>query len=247
MTEHLRIHIVPVGYDSTRITEPIISQKADRVYFVRHEGDKEHSQYFQFIKKELAKKKDLEIHEEFVNIWDLFQCIKKFKEIVNLEQKNHIYINVSTGSKITAIAGMITAMLTENVEPYYVHKEYSSQNTKRDIKKEVINETVKLPVFEINQPPKDYLTTLQLLSEKEKMKKSELIKRLEDKKIIQQKDKEKSFFSEHAKHSQLRSILDPMERNWEFIEIEGKGKKSRIKITRQGDYALKIFDNKKVD
>ena len=68
MTEHLRIHIVPVGYDSTRITEPIISQKADRVYFVRHEGDKEHSQYFQFIKKELAKKKDLEIHEEFVNI-----------------------------------------------------------------------------------------------------------------------------------------------------------------------------------
>lgn len=59
------------------------------------------------------------------------------------------------------------------------------------------------------------------------MKKSKLIEELEDKKIIKQKDTAKSFFTEHAKHSQLRAILDPMERNWDFIKIEGKGKKSK--------------------
>ena len=52
---------------------------------------------------------------------------------------------------------------------------------------------------------------------------------------------EKQSFSEHAKHSQLRTILDPMERTWKFIEIEGKGKRSRVKMTAQGSFALKMF------
>ena len=62
---------------------------------------------------------------------------------------------------------------------------------------------------------------------------------------------EKQSFSEHAKHSQLRTILDPMDDKnashtgpdgrWKFIEIDGKGKRSRVKMTAQGSFALKMF------
>lgn len=243
MTEHLRVHIIPVGYDSTRITEPLIERKADKVYFIRHKSDKGYSKYFDFVKKELKDKKELETSEEFIDMWDLFQCIKKFKEIAKKEKNNHIYINVSTGSKITSIAGMFTSMLIENVEPYYVHIEYPSQTKKEKIIKDKVGKTDDLPVFEINKPPIEHLVVLQMLSNGDKMKKKELIDELISKKIIQQKDQHTQFFTDYAKHSQLRTILEPMENIWEFIKIEGKGKKSRVQITSQGSFALKIFGN----
>lgn len=239
MTKNLRVHIVPVGYDTTRITNPLLEKRADKVYFIRHTEDTK-SSYFDFITKELDGK-GIDITEEFVNIWNLFQCIEKFKEIVTSEKDNHVYVNVSSGSKITAIAGMLTSMLIPKIEPYYVHIEYSSVTT-RKIKEDVVKTSINLPVFEINQPPKEYLTTLCILSQNDSLKKSQLIEELEHAEIIKQKDLDKPFFSAHAKHSQLRAILDPMEHDWDFIQVTGKGKRSRVKITPQGTYALNMFE-----
>ena len=239
MTDNLRIHIVPIGYDTTRVTEPLVSKKADRAYFIRNRGDAE-SSYYEYIRKELDGK-GIEIREEFVDIWDLFECIQKFKEIISRDQGNHFYVNVSTGSKITAMAGMLTSMLTSGVEPYYVHIVYSPQKIKKEIKVDKVKESSGLPVFGINQPPEEYLAVLGLLDEREGMKKSRLIESLEEQKIIEQRDVSKTEFSEHAKHSQLRAMLDPMERTWKFIEVDGKGKKSRVRRTPQGSFALKMF------
>ena len=244
MTDNLRIHIVPVGYDTTRATEPLLSKKADKVYFIRHREDKE-SDYYDFIISKI-KGKGIEVHQEFVDIWNLFECIQKFKEIISHGKGNHFYVNLSTGSKITAIAGMLTSMLVPNVEPYYVHIKYAPQKTKERVREDVIKSSSELPVFGINQPPKEHLAVLGLLSEYKEMKKSRLIEELENQKIIEQKDMEKQSFSEHAKHSQLRTILDPMERTWKFIEIEGKGKRSRVRMTAQGDFARKMFDESKL-
>lgn len=239
MTDNLRIHIVPIGYDTTRVTEPLISKKADRAYFIRHRGDEE-SSYYDYIKRELDGK-GIEIREEFVDIWNLFECIQKFKEIVRRDRGNHFYVNVSTGSKITAMAGMLTSMLTSDVEPYYVHIVYSPQKIKKEIKGDTVRESSELPVFGINQPPEEYLAVLELLDEQEGMKKSRLIGSLEERRIIEQRDTSKTEFSEHAKHSQLRAMLDPMERVWKFVKIEGKGKKSRVRRTPQGSFALEMF------
>lgn len=239
MADHLRVHIVPVGHDSTRITEPLLSKKADRVYFIRHVKDKR-SRYYDFITKELKNK--VEIREEFVDIWDLFKCIEKFKEIVNLEKDNHLYVNVSTGSKISAIAGMFTSMLLKNVEPYYVDIEYPPQEI-TEVKKQVVKKSIELPVFGINQPKKTFLTVLNILSKHGKMNKSKLIEELMKNSVIKQKDITKNPFTVHAKHSQLRAILDPMERNWDFVKIEGRGRSSKVEITPQGKFALRIFSS----
>ena len=218
----------------------MLSKKADKVYFIRHKEDEE-STYYNFIISKIQDK-GIEMYQEFVDIWDLFECIQKFREIISQNSGNHFYINLSTGSKITAIAGMLTSMPIPDVEPYYVHIKYAPQKTKEPIKEDVIKSSSELPVFGINQPPKEHLAALGLLSEHKDMKKARLIEELENQGIIEQKDMEKQYFSEHAKHSQLRTILDPMERTWKFIEIEGKGKKSRVRITRQGGFALKMFD-----
>jgi hypothetical protein len=43
--------------------------------------------------------------------WDLFDCLQTYKKIIKEEEEKggkntHIYINVSTGSKISSVAGL---------------------------------------------------------------------------------------------------------------------------------------------
>lgn len=54
-----------------------------------------------------------------VNNDDIFCYLEKYREIFNAEQGNDIFVNLSTGNKIAAIAGMMACMLWKGI-PYYV-------------------------------------------------------------------------------------------------------------------------------
>ena len=107
MQRNLRVHVSPVGYQSLRISEPLIKMRADKVYLITYSSDnKTAKEYYNKILKELLQKyKHIKVEEVTINIWDLFECLEKFREIIKSEKGNHVYINVSTGTKITAIAG----------------------------------------------------------------------------------------------------------------------------------------------
>src|SRR3989344_5218468 len=106
MSVNLRIHIAPVGFEFLRVTEPLIRMQADKVYLITYEKDDKAAKFFSQIKKELGQKyRHIKVEEVFVDIWNLYDCIEKFREIILSEKNNHVYINVSTGTKITAIAG----------------------------------------------------------------------------------------------------------------------------------------------
>lgn len=243
MIDHLRVHIIPIGFDSTRVTEALIQRKADKVHFIRYTKDKEHSAHFGFIKKELHKKmKQLEIKQYFLNIWDLYECIEKFREIIIEEKQkgNHVFINVSTGSKITAIAGMLACM-SWKAEPYYVQVNYEPQSA-ASIQKLNVKALDDLPVYEINKPKQLHMRILEVLMKNDKiMRKSKLIEELENMNIIKQKDDATGEFKIHAKYSQLHAVLKPLEDDWKFIKIKSQGKRSEVIITDQGVKALKIF------
>src|SRR5436309_2377569 len=120
MQKDLRVHISPVGYDFNRVTDPLINGKADRVYLILHETDRGQSKFLTNIKKELQKKiPTVETKEYYLNIWNLYDCVQKFREIITKEKENHVFVNVSTGTKITAIAGMMSCM-SFGADPYYV-------------------------------------------------------------------------------------------------------------------------------
>src|SRR5579864_218680 len=101
----LRVHIAPVGFEVDRIVLPAKEMKADKIWLLIHNNpaqDKAKA-YVENIKNELKKAK---IHFEIANLdrLDLFMVLKSVKEIVEKEKSNDIYINVSSGSKIQAIA-----------------------------------------------------------------------------------------------------------------------------------------------
>ena len=83
---------------------------------------------------------------------------------------------------------------------------------------------------------------LNLLQQREGvMRKSALIKKLEEFHVIRETGDSGKMLTSSAKHSQLRSLLDPMEREWSLISVEARGSRSEVHITDQGETALRIF------
>lgn len=176
----------------------------------------------------------------YVNIWDLFCCLEKFREIFDSEKGNHVHVNVSTGSKIVSIAGMIACMLWKGT-PYYAKLDYDDSggpSVATDIRK--VKGTEFLPVCQINMPSQESLAVLCIIDSKagNRISKKELIEELQAMGIIPVYPPSQP---RSAPHSRLRAILSPLETHWQFIETRSRGRKSEVSLTVQGKSALRIF------
>lgn len=243
MQKDLRVHIAPVGYETKRVTEPLIRQRADKVYLISHDNDDEYVRgCLQAIDGEL-RGKSIEIERIRLDFWNLYECIEKFREIILKERGNLVYVNVSTGSKITAMAGMLSCMLwSRTARPYFVHISY--ENRRAVIKPEkVLRIEDALPTYEIRRPRKDIMSVLELLKDADDgtMQKKAIIRELESKRIIEPTGRGGEKMTDPAKHSRLRTLLKPMESEFEYVKVESTGSRSTVSITEQGEKALRIF------
>ena len=176
----------------------------------------------------------------FLDVWDLYSCIEKFREIIRKEKGNHVYVNVSTGTKITAIAGMLSCMMW-HAQPYYIAVAYP-EKTLESIPTEHVQNTNIFPTYDIKKPKLEFMLILKLLqSHKGPMRKSMLIKGLENAHVIRNTSDSGVELKTTAKHSQLRSLLDPMEKEWKLISVRASGRRSEVSITSQGETALRVF------
>ena len=247
MLKKLRVHIAPYGYETKRVFDPLIQLDADRVYLIGYKANDSAKKYHDRILEELAKHPRIGVIEESVDMFDLFACIEKFRSIILKEYNNHVYINVSTGSKITAMAGMLSCMIWKGAaEPYYVR---ASGYRVVEIPNEAKQEIDSLPVYGIKRPKNEELVVLKTLDEKEGLRKWRLIEILEEKEIVKQKTgtsrrAQPKEFTLAAKHSQLRAILGPMQ-SAQYVKVEGSGKTSEVFATEQGKDALRIFGEPK--
>ncbi len=233
------MHIAPVGFDPPeRVTAPLIEFRADKVYLVSKSKDDHASDRMKQIRKTLDRYPQIEVHDAYVNIWDLFSCLEQFREIFDSERGNHLHINVSTGSKIVSIAGMIACMLWKGT-PYYSKLNYEDGGASVTIEKRKVKETEFLPVYQINMPTPESLQVLSIIHAKNgKISKKDLIEELQQLKVIPEYPPSSP---RSAPHSRLRAILDPLENHWHFVGIRSKGRKSEVSLTDQGTSALRIF------
>jgi Family of unknown function (DUF6293) len=199
----------------------------------------------------LRKEKYLQIEKRTMDIWDLFDCLQTYKEIIKDEEEKggkntHIYINISTGNKVSSIAGTMACMIWKGT-PYYAHMEYNDRKDPADgLPDEDVTAIDEIPVYSINKPKPESLAVLKILDSvrKEgmqgegKMRKSKLIEELEEAGII---DKNASI---GAKHSRLKGLLNSISiagSDNPLVEVEYKGKQSNVILTTQGESTLKIF------
>ncbi len=242
MQTKLRIHISPVGFEFRRVTQPLIQMRADLVYLVKHtEIDDDALVFYTKVKNELKQNyKHIHVEEISLDLWNLYKCVEGFRKIILDAKENHVYVNVSTGTKITSIAGMLSCMMW-NAHPYYAPVSYVGRKKIVDLS-EHVDEPEDLPTYSINKPKQEFMLILDLLSRHGGvMRKAQLMKELEEMGVISLSDVDGKELGGSAKHSRLRVLLDPMERDWSLISVKSRGRRSEVSIQKQGETALKIF------
>jgi hypothetical protein len=233
-----RVHIAPLGFEIDRIILPLKETKADKLWLLVHENRSEDKSgpYLEKIKKE-CKKLGVELKISYADRLSIFKAIKSVKEIISQEEKNYIYVNVASGSKIQAIACMMACMILKeckNIQPFYAEPEkYAAFEGKQQ--SFGIKDTIPLPIYEIQTPKPKLIQALKIVhsAKNQKITKKEMAVIAEEQEIITINSKEKN-------HSQARfasldkNIIQPLMEEWNFIEIEKVGRNRWIKITQEG-------------
>jgi len=242
---NLRIHIAPVGFEIDRVVIPAKEMRADKVWLLVHDKPNEDkaTPFIEKIQKQLKKEK-IKVVKEYHNRLDLFQIIKSVKKIIEDEKENNIYVNLASGSKIQAIAGMMACMMfnqRKNVIPFYAEADRYLGFEGKQLSIGVKN-VIQVPTYEIQTPESRHVKALKIIQEKGgKITKKEMAE-LADKNKLISVNAEKENYNQARFASLDQNIIQPLIEKWNFIEIEKIGRNRWIKITREGINATEFLN-----
>ena len=187
---------------------------------------------------------------------DLFDTLRALRTIIFREKGNHILVNVSTGSKIQAIASMMACMMFRDIatiQPYYVVPE--KYNTilleeKRNQETEGMKDIITLPEYKIEIPNEKLIECMHIISQHKdnKITKRELKDLALDRNLIYvgKKDtQDREERSDQAAYMALnKNLIDPL-RDWRFISVEKIGARHIVSLTGEGISALRFLHESK--
>ena len=249
-----RVHIAPVGFEIDRVVIPAIQMDADKLYLIIDKDENDKGVYcVNEIKNQLSQReKGLEIIEvktDFRRL-ELYDALKIYRTILMDEKENHIFINVSTGSKIHSIAGMMTSMIFKedhiSILPYYVQPEKYELEPEHG---EQLTRGCKgiqiLPEYRIEKPSDGLLRVLDLINKNMEYDADGDSRGINKKRLIAILNKEKISLIEDpvknevpAKYRALeRRYIDPLLK-WKYIRIEKRNRKAMIHVKKEGKDAL---------
>jgi uncharacterized protein DUF6293 len=248
---HARIHVAAVGFEVERVVDPILRERADRAYLLTKGHDDAARPFVDEVLRRLrAADRSLEIHVEATEIWDVFGSLGMFRRIFEREHRTDrrdgavvpIRVNVSTGTKITAIAGTLACMLWRG-EPYYVQVSrswYSGRHPKVRAVNDVVSRVDPVGIYELRAPSKELIEVLEALGRRGgALRKRDLIRELGLDRPAAPGDGAR-VPTPQTQHSRLRRRLEPLEGRWGFVEADGGGR-GRVRLTAQGRLALGLF------
>jgi len=259
--KQLRVHIVPVGFERDRVVKPLLELEADKVYLIGYKGDAIGYPFLKYAEKKLAKER-IKFEIKYCNRNELFDLLSTFREIIDKEKGNNIYINVSSGGTFPSIAGMMSSMLFKekdiNVKPYYVDPSGYANEPKpgKQLKPESygVKDIIPIPSYKALLPPNHLIEVMKFIEKySEGVSKKQLIQYVFDKGIAKsqkyqgkkehnnrlspiEKQKEASNRQMWVNHN----IIDKL-KEWNLIEVDGKGKSMLIKLNNQGQGMVKFL------
>lgn len=231
-----RVHIVPVGYEYERIVHPAEELRADIVVLIGHEEDAEGSDGDEHLKDAVMALEDLEIDVEAreCDIFDLYSSMGAIAESIADHGGDEVFVNVSTGSKVTAIAGMIASMVLDST-PYYVRaKDYEKDPNE-------IEDFTELPTYPIDAPDAEQVDVLQFIDRFSRKQgpptKGEIIHFSEQINL----DYVSQNVAGKGKYRLLDThIVEPLKQRG-YIEESKQGRNKIISLTEDGRAALEAF------
>jgi hypothetical protein len=239
----LRIEIAPLGYYTDRVIQPVRDHDADRFYIIRARDDGQDlaAPFRNEVVRQLRKwKPTLDIRVVGTDLWTMESAVETFSAIISREVRagNAVWVNLSTGSKLEAVAAAIACM-AHGGTPYYVRmKSYDRPSLQRPLASGVEAVDV-VPAFGLASPSSGGLAILELLAQNDGgLSKKALISGLLELSLIPRDTLEKSL---QARYARLQGILDRLREFPALVTIEGRRRAGRVRITERGRLALRIF------
>jgi len=230
------VHIAPVGFEIDRIVIPAKKMKADKVWLLIHENPSQDKArpFVEKIQKQL-KKSGIKVGVEYHNRLDLFQIIKKTKELIEKEIPNDVFVNLASGSKIQAIALMMTCMMfkEKRITPFYAEAEDYPGFEGKQMSYGVKN-IMQVPIYKMQTPKAEHIKALKIIKENKGRLTKKLMAKLAKEEEIIVVNAKKDNISQATYASLDKNIIQPLEKQWKFIEIEQIGRNRWIQITQEG-------------
>lgn len=227
-----RSHIVPMGYEKKRVYGPAIKLNADEVVIISHVEDEDPFERHYSEVKEILESNSIDVEHKECDIFDVYDSLRVIGEEITKRSEEEVFVNVSSGSKITAIAGMIASM-TSGATPYYVRAmDYSGETP------DELGNIIELPKYHIDRPSRDHLAVLEYLRTEGPVTKGEMIKFSEEFGL--------DFLSdfkgqEKAKYRRLDNhIIDPLSERG-YIDVWKDGREKLVNINEAGKNVRNAF------
>ncbi|MEJ2248317.1 MAG: DUF6293 family protein [Candidatus Lokiarchaeota archaeon] len=260
-----KVHIVFNSNEEKRITEPILRHIPNKLYyftaFIKDTGQKDENMEFFERNIKLLKEKipSLEIIQDEIDYTNYIEIIQKISKIIKKETENgkesEIFINVSSGSKITAIASVEASKLWK-CKIYYIYStQYDPQGEGPAHKGKMI---IKTPItFPTQKPDKIYIDILKLIDDMIKKRyknkpynkelgkfiyKKDLVENLFDNDLLTLLTKNKNDRKrQSSKYMKSRKYLEELEDILKCIRVSDERRNKKVFITETGQEVLKIF------
>lgn len=241
-----RVHIVAQGWEIDRIVEPLFELKADKIVFILPENEAYLAEFEREMLDDLNAMDRLEVETRSANLYDLDSAVQVFSQAVKDHDGDDVFINVSTGTAIAAIAGMMAAQ-TSDATPFYVQltdeevdpTEVDEVETPPMPVIDTAGQISELPVFELQGPSPEQLEVLGHLYGQDGLTKKELIRFAEEEELPFIANTEAK--SDEGRYRLLEShIIDPLVEG-DYIRVEKAGRKKVAYIEQRGIDALAAF------
>lgn len=230
-----RIHIMPVGYEEDRIYKTAKKLNADEVVLLQNFNDSEEGKEHFSEAKQGLEDRGYSPRVEMCDIFELYSSLGAIASLIDEYEEDEVYVNISTGSKVTAIAGMIAAM-TNGATAYYVKAERYREG---DVPRGIAN-IEQLPRYPIDAPDLQELAILSYLNEtaNKRVTKGDLIEFAEQEQLpfIANRD-----ITKKGKYGLLDThIIEPLQ-NDGYLTVSKDGRNRIISVTQAGKDLLQAF------
>jgi hypothetical protein len=220
MQDFADIHIAPQGFEVERIYKPANERKIREAYLLYPKSIDNEQQEKCIERVRGGLNETIDVTEKDCDIFDFEDSLEGILEVIGENEGKRIEVNLATGSKITAIAGLLACMKTE-AEPIYVRGE----NYGDTVCEAESSEPVSIPSLELSRPSGDKLILLRYIYENEEPTVNELRNELDDK-------------LDNVAHSSVQTTLkEPATQEYVNI-IPNRG----VKLTDKGEKLMQTLD-----
>jgi hypothetical protein len=244
-----RVHIAPLGFEQDRVVEAAKQLKADQLILLEW-GEGDRPPFFEEVYAEIEAA-GIEREMRSCNIFDMYEVIRVTAKEVQQHAGDDVFVNIATGSKISAIGCMIACMVTDAI-PYYVEPErYDEQDAQRTNPVSYGVKNIKqLPAYPIDGPDPQFIYVMEYIYREGPVTKKDLIEFGQgnrSSKTIELPSQSLPFITEHeadsdrARYRLLEThVLNSLTEKG-FIETREVGRRTDIDLTDDGENTLAAF------